>query len=452
MTEPSRSGAAQAGLLSRLRTTTQRGLKHNIVILAALGVRGGAVAAGFAVTYLIGSNLGAAATGQFALVSQTALFLSVVALLGLNVSIVRHFTKAVAEKVPLALGSALRVAALGFGLMLLVSLILWLGDDSIWKPLFGDSVPRTMLVVLCVLLIARGGVQLLGGLLRSQHNFTIGQAITVLFIPCVTAVALASGFVETVHGALWAAALGGLASIILGSLVMIRHVGWGADALRIRLSTVVASSLPLWGVGIAQNIGDWYSLAVAAQMLSTADAGLYRVGVQIAMALQIVSTALFSVYSPQISAAFHAGDRASAASIANSAFKVSSGIAVPVAIALLFAGEFILAQFGPEFEAAWPVLVILVCGQVAATLAGPSGVVLAMSGNERINLAITIIYTALVLVSVPIAAHFAGLAGIALSMSLALLARNLTAFYFVRSREGINVWTGRVADRREGSV
>ncbi|MEM7665229.1 MAG: oligosaccharide flippase family protein [Pseudomonadota bacterium] len=452
MIEPSRPGAAQAGLLSRLRAKTQRGLKHNIIILAALGVRGGAVVAGFAVTYLIGSNLGAAATGQFALISQTALFLSVVALLGLNVSVVRHFTKAVAAKVPLALGSALSVAALGFGLMLLVSLILWLGGDLVWKPLVGDSAPRTMLVVLCLLLIARGGVQLLGGMLRSQHSFTIGQAITVLFIPCVTAIALASGLVDTVHGALWAAALGGLASIILGSLVMVRHVGWGANTLHVRLNTVVASSLPLWGVGIAQNIGDWYSLAVAAQMLSAADAGLYRVGVQIAMALQIVSKALFSVYSAQISAAFHASDRALAARLANSAVKISGGIAIPVAIVLLFAGEFILAQFGPEFEAAWPVLVILIVGQVASTLTGPCGLVLAMSGNERLNLAITIVYTALVLASVPVAAHFAGLAGIALSMSLALLARNLTAFYFVRSREGINVWTGRVANRHQASV
>ena len=62
----------------------------------SLAVRGLAVIAGFAVTYLIGSKLGPEATGQFALVSQTAVFFAIVGLFGLDVSAVRHFAKAVA--------------------------------------------------------------------------------------------------------------------------------------------------------------------------------------------------------------------------------------------------------------------------------------------------------------------------------------------------------------------
>ena len=417
------------------------------MVIAALAVRGGGVLAGFAVTYLIGSQLGAAATGQFALVSQTALFLSVIALLGLNVSVVRHFSKSVAQKLPLAVGAVMRVIGLGFGLMLLLSLILWLGGDLVWKTLFGTAVPRELLPVLCILLITRGGVQLLGGMLRSQHDFTIGQAIVVLTIPSATAIALAFGYVETVEGALWVGAVAGLASIALGALVLLRRVSLKSEAVDIPIRTVIASSLPLWGVGIAQNIGDWYSLAVAAQMLSAADAGLYRVGVQIAMALQVIANALFSVYSAQISAAFHAEDRARAARLARSAVRISSAIAIPTALILLAAAPFILDQIGPEFSGALPVLIVLIFGQLAFTLTGPCGLVLAMSGNERINLAITIGGTVLVLVAVPIAAYFFGLTGIAVAMSVTLLLRNLIAYAVVRQKEGIDIWMGKALER-----
>lgn len=420
-------------------------VRDKLDVLFSLGVRGAAVIAGFAVTYLIGSSLGPAATGQYALVNQTALFLSVIALLGLNVSVVRHFSKAVAQGKKLALHSVARIAAMGLLLLGLLVLILWLGEGLFWPVLFGDVAPQAMLAVLCALLVARGGVQLFGGMLRSQHSFVVGQGIVVLAIPAATAIALATGTVETVHGALWASAIAGLAALAFGALFMLRHTRRGSkDTIEIPARTVIASSLPLWGVGIAQNIGDWYALAVAAQMLSAADAGLYRVSVQIAMALQVIANALFAVYSAKISAAFHAQDRPKAARLARTAVRVSSVLAIPVALVLILSADFILAQFGPDFEAAWPILVCLIVGQLAFTLTGPCGLVLAMSGNERINLYITIAGMAAVLILTPIGAIYGGLLGIAIAVTAALVARNLTAYLFVRRREGIDIWSGKI--------
>ncbi|MEP6199987.1 MAG: oligosaccharide flippase family protein, partial [Marinomonas sp.] len=237
----------------------------------------------------------------------------------------------------------------------------------------------------------------------------------------------------------------GLAALAFGALFMLRHTDrtWGGS-VDISTRTVVASSLPLWGVGIAQNIGDWYSLAVAAQMLSAADAGLYRVGVQIAMALQVIANAIFSVYSAKISAAFHAEDRSKAAKLARTAVRVSTALAGPSAVVLILCADLILQQFGPDFRAAWPVLLCLVIGQLIFTLTGPAGLVLAMSGNERVNLIITIAGMSAVLVLVPIGAIYGGLVGIAVAVTAALIARNLTAYIFVRRREGIDIWSGRI--------
>lgn len=411
-------------------------------VIIALAIRAGSVLAGFAVTFLIGHRFGPAANGQFALVTQTAIFFAVVGLLGLDVSVVRHFAKAVATKTKIQLLALTQVTGLGLGLMTAISLALWLGGDLIWTSLFGDAVPRELLLVLCILLVGRGGTTLFGGLLRSQHRFTLGQFIASLTIPLVTATALITGFADSVESALWATAFGGLASIVIGAIAMGRHVGRGPDTLAIPLRPVLASSLPLWGVGIALHIGDWYGLAVAAQMLGAADAGLYRVAVQIAATLQIVSIALFSVYSAKISTAFHAGNTRQVALLARSAVRMSTAASLPLVLALIIGSEFVLGQIGPEFTPALPLVFILIAGQLAQTVTGPCGLVLAMSGNEKINLAITLASTALLLVCVPAAAYFWGLAGIAACISVLMLLRNISAYVVVKRKLGISIWAG----------
>lgn len=432
---------------SRLVRLGQRKLVQHSDAIVSLAVRGAGVVAGFAVTFMIGRMLGAAANGQFALVSQTAMFLAVVGLAGLDVGVVRHFARAVADKVPLTPGTVAKVWLLGLGLMSAIALALWLGGDAAMAAMFGAMVPRELVVILGVLLLARGGVQLLGGLLRSQHRFALGQAVAALAIPAASALALALGLARTVADALWAGAAGGLLAIVISLWAMRRHVANGPGALDIPLRAVMGSSVPLWGVGIASNIGDWYGLAVAASMLGASEAGLYRVAVQIAAILQIISIALFSVYSAKISTAYHAHDTAQVALLARSAVRLSTLAATPAALLLLAGSGLVLEQIGTEFVPALPLVYILVIGQLAFTLTGPCGLVLAMSGNERINLAITLGGTALLLICVPLAASRGGAEGIALCIAAVMLLRNIVAYVIVQRKLGINIWAGTARPR-----
>lgn len=430
--------------LSRLTGLVLHTLGTKRDVLTALAIRAGSVLAGFAVTFLIGQRFGPAGNGQFALVTQTAIFFAVVGLLGLDISVVRHFAKAVVNRKRLQLATLLQVTGLGLGLMIAISLALWLGGDWAWARLFGDTVPREMLLVLCVLVIGRGGASLFGGMLRSQHRFALGQLIASFTIPLTTVLALVTGLATSLNGILWATAWGGLGSMLIGALAMSRHVGQGAQSLAVPLRPVLSSALPLWGVGMAMHVGDWYGLAVAAQMLGAADAGLYRVAVQLATTIQIISVALFSVYSAKISTAFHGGDMRQVAMLARSAVRMSTAASLPLVLALIIGSEFVLGQIGPEFTPALPIVFILIAGQVAQTVTGPCGLVLAMSGHERINLAITLASTALLLACVPAAAWLAGLPGIAVCVSVLMLLRNLAAYVIVRRRLGISIWAGRV--------
>ncbi|MFB0612092.1 lipopolysaccharide biosynthesis protein [Aurantiacibacter poecillastricola] len=419
-------------------------LKDDSAVIVALVVRGLAVLAGFGVTYLIGNNLGPEAMGQYALVTQTAVFFALVGLMGLDVSAVRHFSKSVALGTPIAFLSLAKLVGLSLAFMLAITAVLWLGGDFVWARLFGDAVPQDFLLLLCVLLIGRAGISLFGAILRSQHAFTLGQIIPSLSVPAAAFLALGTGLVFTVEGALWAAAAGSLVALLIGGFVVFHRSGFGENAVHIDMRPVLASSLPLWGVGIAQNLADWYGLAVSAQMLGAADAGLYRASIQIAAVLQIAAMAIFSVYSAKISSAFHAGDRQEAGKLAARAMRFSAWISIAAGIFLMVTGKFILRQIGPEFEEAYIVLYVLIIGQVIFACTGPCGIVLAMSGNEKTNFLISVSTTILLLIVAPIAARYGGLLGVATAIALLLPLRNFIAFIMVYRLEGINVWSGSV--------
>lgn len=443
MINPSDTNVQQGAGKSGLKARVIAGLLHYRPQLIALTVRALSVLAGFSVTYMLGRQFGAAVTGQYALVTQTAMFLAVFALFGLDVSVVRHFARAVAEEAKLALSIVLGVLSISIAMLAFVIGVLWLGGEAIWRLLFGNVVSFEALLVLSVLLVGRGGVQLAGGLLRSQHRFSSGVAITALAIPAATGIALATGQATNLNEILWVTALAALGASVLGLVPFFLHVSASHNAMRIPMRSILSSSLPLWGAGLALVMGEWYGLAVAAQILGASEAGLYRVSFQLSGAIMMVSSTLFSVYAAQISTAFHSGNRDQAAMMARSAVRLSAALAIPMGGGLILGGEFLLGQIGPEFLEALPALIVLVIGQFFIALLGPSGLVLAMSGNERTNLIISIIGTGTLFIVAPLAAIHTGLTGLAASVAFILVGRNLAAFIFVRQRLGIDIWAGR---------
>jgi O-antigen/teichoic acid export membrane protein len=443
MIEPdSRDVGARPGAI-KLTSRIGAGLLHYRPQLLALTVRGSSVLAGFAVTYLIGRQFGAAVTGQYALVTQTAMFLAVLALFGLDVSAVRHLAQAVAERRKLALSVLLRIVSISLGTLTLVILVLWLGGEPLWQLFFGDVVSRGGVAVLCVMIIGRGLVQLLGAMLRSQHRFSLGIAVNGLIIPALTAFALATGYAADLDSLLWASAIAGVLATLTGLATFCTHVSRDHGALNVPIRAILLSSFPLWGAGLALVMGEWYGLAVAAQLLGAEAAGLYRVSFQLSGALMMISATLFSVYAAQISTAFHAGNRSEAALLARSAVRLSAALALPLAAILIIGGEFLLGQIGSEFLEATPALTAMVIGQFVIAFLGPSGLVLAMSGHERVNLVISLLGTGSLFLAAPIAAIYGGLTGLAASVAIVLVARNLAAFVYVKTRLKIDIWSGK---------
>lgn len=421
--------------------------KSHLDSLLSLAIRVLSVLAGFGVAFYIGRQMGAHANGQYALVTQTAMFLSVIAVGGLDFAVVREFAGTTVRGI--ALNRKTLLGATGLALLLAGVIVLFLisGGEYLLESLFGNGLAKASSLILSIILISRTLTRLTSAVLRSQQDYLLSQIVEVLMIPAVVLFLLVIGVLRTIDQVLWCTASVGIITGLLGIAASLRFTGNGPDTLAVPMRRLLHSAAPLWGVAITLNISDWYGLTTVAIFLSVADAGVYRVAMQMGTVLSIVSMGLFAVFSAQISAAFAAGDRSRVAALCRSSTRLALLLVAPAAAILFLFAAPLLRFIGPEFEAGAPLLRIMAVAQVLATLSGPSGQALAMAGHGRINFLITATTTVGLIISLPLLAHFLGAIGVAIGVALVLVGNNAANLLFFWRAEGINSITGQHAAR-----
>lgn len=427
-------GANQTMLKSYLRTHFQS--------LASIGIRGLSVIAGFLITFFLGHSYGPLANGQYALIAQTAMFLSIVAVGGMDLAVMRQFSATIAFGIPLGRRSLMRalVYSLAAGLIIVVALIV-IGPTTL-GVLFHGKLPQDAVLLVSVLLMARTTTRLTAAVLRSQEAHLIAQSIEVLVIPATVALLLALHLVAGLQPTLVATAITGLLAACYGVWRCLRFTAVGERALDVALPVMLRSSLPLWATAIALNIADWYSLATAATTLGVYEAGLFRVAFQVGGALSFSAMGMYNVFTARISAAVAVGDVQRVARLGRAATRLALVLLAPVVVGLLLLADPLLGLIGHEFKSAAMLLRIIVFGQVLYIATGPAGLVLAMTGHERLNLVNSLFVTGGLLVAAPLAAHHYGLFGLAIATACVPFAGNIANLLTVYRLEKINVVTG----------
>lgn len=434
-------------MIHRLRGRVVRSLRHHWSSLASLAARCLGVAAGFGVMFVIGRWYGPQANGQYAIVTQTAMFLSVVAVGGLDLAVTREMSRAVSENRKLARSTVWRVLGqASVGSVGLIALLAFTGD-ALLRFIGRAALPTGALIVLCTILLARTFTRLGAAVLRSQKDYVLSQLVEMAFIPLLTLAVLAIGLARTVDEILWTTAGAGLVTAMVAMAAIQRHITGGSEGLKISTATVRRTALPLWGVAITLNLAEWYGLAVASAMCGLYDAGLFRVAAQIAGMLTVVTAGLFGTFVAQISAAVHSGERECVARLAGSGTRLAAAVMLPMAvIGFVFARQ-ILTLVDADFASATTVLRVLLIGQAVYAATGPAGMVLALTGHARINLAITVTATAALLICAPFAAHAFGILGVGAALSAILVFRNVASLLAVRRIEAIDLITGKLLCR-----
>lgn len=412
-----------------------------------MAIRAVGVGLGFITVILIGRTWGPEGSGIYGLVSQTAMFLAIVSVGGLDLAAVRALAGIDPAKERLAATTIVRLLGItaAFAATPVIGMLVF-GDRAL-ALLTDDRLPQQAVLALAALLIARTLARMMSAILRAQRFFLLGQAMDAALIPALFCGALIIVVGASLGDLLRWMTLMALAAIAigLGSILWVHLAARrsGRERTAPPLQSMIATALPLWGVTIALNFADWYGLTVVTAQLGLAEAGIYRVVMQFATVFSLLSTGLFGVYSVRIGAAQAQADWAGVARLVRSATWLSGALVLIPALVLIILARPVLGLVGPEFQVGTAALQIGLIGQMLYIILGPAGLTLAMTGHARINLVITLSSTASLILLAPYAASHFGTIGVVACISALLVARNLASLIYVRRKLGINALTGR---------
>ena len=188
-------------------------------------------------------------------------------------------------------------------------------------------------------------------------------------------------------------------------------------------------------------------ILVVGSLLGAREAGLYSVASQLTTLIGFGATAVVFVVLPTLSSLHAQGRRAELQRLVTSIVQACAAVSIPTTILLVAAGHIVLRWYGPGFDGAHVVMLVLCSAQVLhATVGIVSGFLLTMTGHEweasRVIVGTAVLNLVLMFILTPvlgvlgtaIATVFAGVVKLSLLWVYARRYVGVVALPFGRSR------------------
>jgi O-antigen/teichoic acid export membrane protein len=230
---------------------------------------------------------------------------------------------------------------------------------------------------------------------------------------------------------------------LLASIALLRR------ALRTRLQSppeyVVrewrGTSLQLLPAAMAQLVLSQASdVVIVGAMMGAVEAGKYSLAGQVATIAGYVIGPVATITAPMVAELHAKDDRTGLRTLLRTAARINLALVIPATVVVVLFGRTALALFGEVYADAYPTLILLCAGMLAAALGGNAAFLLTMTGGQR-KASVIIGSTALfnLCLSVPLTWRY-GAVGAATATLVAGLARHAWMMGAAHQRTGVSLW------------
>lgn len=205
--------------------------------------------------------------------------------------------------------------------------------------------------------------------------------------------------------------------------------------------TLWRSCRPLWTMAIInQGVLPWAPLFLLGIWGTAEDAGIFGAATRVAMLVTFFLTAVNTVIAPKFAELHTNGEIKALGRVARRFALLITLAASPLFFLLIFAGDWVMALFGPDFIRGGTALAILALGQAVNTMTGSVGYLLIMTGHERDTRNASVLSMILILSFSILLIPSQGLIGAAIASAVTVAATNIYASFAVYRRLGIIVF------------
>ncbi len=301
-----------------------------------------------------------------------------------------------------------------------------------------------------VLLFFRALLIRQGGLLTGLKRPAMGVFSTLTMIPLCAIVMIGTLEWAQVEWSLqWMLAIQ-VASVVIGFGLAYRVTRQFFKPRAFVSSSVFFSRwwailLPLALVKVVLTLNSELASVILGTIEGTMSVGYFKVAFQAAALLALGQMTMDRIIAPKISSAFARSDMARVNGLFIRAALLNLSVAIPVGVGLVLFGQWLVANlFGLEYLAAYPLIIILVLGQLGSVFMGPCDSVLCMTGNERFYLFSLLIGLAVLVCSLYFLIPMYHETGAAIAVALTGVSTSVFSWFCVSKKIGLEFWLWRV--------
>ncbi|MCP3972562.1 MAG: oligosaccharide flippase family protein [Rhodobacteraceae bacterium] len=408
------------------------------VILRAMGA-----ACAFCLNVLIGRLLGVQGAGYYYLALSVVSIGAVLARLGMDQALMRFVAFDAAKE---DWGRVNGVFALGGRTALLASLALSLAILAaapwIAQGLLNDPGLTTPLRWISLGTCSFAMVMLVAESLKALSRIRESMLVSGVVYP-VVALALIWPLTRLMgaSGAALAYVLGTMAAALLGYVFWRRAVAPHAAAgAGFPAGELWQSANKLWLMSIINSaILPWLPLFLLGVWGTTLESGILGAATRMSMLMASFLAAANTVAAPKFAQLFAKQDMAGLRRLASRFALIIALVSSPVFAVMIFASDWLMSLFGPDFARGGIALTIITLGQAVNTLTGSVGYLLMMTGHER-DIRNSAIFAALIMGGCAVALiPTYGLTGAAIASAAAVAGMSLINAALVYMRLGFVV-------------
>lgn len=397
---------------------------------------------GFALAVLLARFLGSVGYGRYALAFAWSMFLLTPAILGLNTFLVRGIAVyEVQEKWPLMKGLLFRTNQLVLLTSTSIAVCGTIVALTCFSPSFrGPFCVAMMLVPLTSLtLLRQGAMQAVGRVVSGQLPEYVVRPL-LLVVGVVTLRLVGAGLL-TPTTALAVNVTGVTAAFVLGALLLKRALPAAIRSARPEFATRewLRASLPMMLISGVWMANAYATTLVVGTLDGSRAAGVYSVVQRGAELIVVLLYAANMPLAPAVARLHARGDRQGLEQTTERIARASLLVSVPMAAAFIAFPGVYLRLFGAGFRTGATALMIVAVGQLVNSVAGPSGNVLMMTGQERVAVRGVAAGLAANLVLAIALVPPLGVTGGGIAFASSLVLWNAVLVVLARRRLGVNV-------------
>ena len=286
-------------------------------------------------------------------------------------------------------------------------------------------------------------IQTMACILQGFEYFRISLFVSGVAVNSLMSLGIYFGLFNDVYSFFWglfyALMVTGSISVIFASKFSMSKMREIPVKSKVTSKELLMTAWPLFLIILASQTVTWGGQLTASTFLSSEEVALFNVAFRIAAGLGVFLLVVNFVVAPKFAFYFQAKNFREMRFLAVTSTRWISIISMPIALGGFYWSHELMGVFGSNYSQAGSVLCILIAGQLVQVCTGPVGILLNMTGHEKVTKKIMLRVWSVGLLMLVGGASYQGLFGLAVGWSLAISMQNLIGVLAVRRLLGFNI-------------